>query len=114
MPPNFKIKKTLRSTEKYVPYCYEKNPFSLVKQLKDEDYKIVSLEISSNSIDIENFSLSKGEKNCLILGSENQGVCKELLEVSAVTVHIPMLGVNSSMNVATACSIATYEIIRKL
>lgn len=85
----------------------------MVKQLKDEAYKIVSLEISSNSIDIENFSLSKGEKICLILGPDNQGVCKELLEVSDVTVHIPMLGVNSSMNVATACSIATYEIYQE-
>ena len=114
VPPNAKIKKTSRSTEKYVPYSYEKDALSLLKNLKDSGYKIVSLEITSNSIDIQEFSVSKDEKICLILGSENEGVCESLLQFSDVIIHIPMLGVNSSMNVATACSIATYEITRKL
>ena len=113
VPPNPKIKKTSRATEKYVPYSYAKDALGLVKHLKDLGYKIVSLEITSKSIDIENFSIKKEEKICLILGSENHGICESLLNVSDATVHIPMLGVNSSMNVATACSIATYEIIRR-
>jgi tRNA G18 (ribose-2'-O)-methylase SpoU len=37
-----------------------------------------------------------------------------LLDVSDVTVHIPMRGHNSSMNVASACAIATYDIARRL
>ncbi|NJN45322.1 MAG: RNA methyltransferase [Candidatus Competibacteraceae bacterium] len=82
-------------------------------KLKQTGYTIISLEITSNSIDIEKFSLSKDEKMCLILGSENQGVCERLLDASDAVIHIPMLGVNSSMNVATACSIAAYEITRK-
>ncbi|MCB1935758.1 MAG: hypothetical protein KDF59_07435 [Nitrosomonas sp.] len=113
VPPNQKIKKTSRSTEKYVPYAYEKDALSVVGNLRQSGYTIISLEITSNSIDIEDFSVSKEEKICLILGSENQGICESLLKVSDAAVHIPMLGVNSSMNVAAACSIATYEITRK-
>ncbi len=113
VPPNPKVKKTSRSTEKYVPYTYNKDAMSVVKNLKSSGYKIISLEITSNSIDIEGFSVSKGDKICLILGSENAGICNKLLDISDTTIHIPMLGVNSSMNVSTACSIATYEITRK-
>jgi len=113
VPPNPKIKKTSRSTEKYVPYSYNKDAMSIVKKLKSSGYKIISLEITSSSIDIEGLSVSKDDRICLILGSENIGICKNLLDVSDTTIHIPMLGVNSSMNVATACSIATYEITRK-
>jgi tRNA G18 (ribose-2'-O)-methylase SpoU len=113
-PPNLKIKKTSRSTEKYVPYEYQKNALEVVRALKESGYKIVSLEISSASINIEDFTVSGGEKICLILGSENSGICQRLLDASDVTIHIPMLGNNSSMNVANACSIATYEIIRKI
>lgn len=113
VPPNSKIKKTSRSTEKYVPFSYEESPLDIVKRLKSEGYTMISLEITSSSIDIRELSISNNEKVCLILGSENSGVCQELLYASDKTIHIPMLGQNSSMNVATACSIATFEIIRK-
>ena len=114
IPPNSKIKKTSRSTEKYVLYEYEKNPVTIINKLKNLGYTIVSLEITSASIDIADLRLNKNEKICLILGSENSGICQELLDICDTTIHIPMLGKNSSMNVATACSIATYEIIRRL
>lgn len=113
-PPNPKIKKTSRSTEKYVVYEYEENPLDVVNKLKTLGYRIVSLEITSASVDITDMAVHKNEKICLILGSENSGICQELLNVSDTTIHIPMLGKNSSMNVANACSIATYELTRKL
>ena len=99
-----------------MPYSYEENALNVVQKLKDSGYKIVCLEISSSSIDIEQFTVNNDEKICLILGSENKGVNQALLDASDVTVHIPMLGVSSSMNVVNACSIAnaTYAIIRKL
>ena len=112
VPPNSKIKKTSRSTEKYVPYSYSKSALEVVKQLKSAGYKIVSLEITSSSIDIRNFSVTNKEKICLILGSENYGVSQELLDVSDCIIYIPMLGQNSSMNIATACAISTFEIIK--
>lgn len=113
IPPHPKIKKTSRSTEKYVPFLYEKKPLDVVKNLKAEGYTIVSLEITSSSTDIRELTISAHEKVCLILGSENAGISQELLDVSDKTIHIPMLGQNSSLNVATACSIATFEIIRR-
>lgn len=112
-PPNPKIKKTSRATEKYVEYEYQKDPILVISNLKESGYKIISLEITSASIDVRDFHVSDEEKICLILGSENTGVCQELLDVSDASIHIPMLGNNSSMNVANACSIATYELTRR-
>lgn len=113
-PPNSKIRKTSRSTEKYVNFVYENDPIVIVNDLKSEGYIIVSLEITSSSIDISEISLSGNEKICLVVGSEKAGICEELLEASDHTTHIPMMGQNSSMNVASACSIATYEIIKSV
>lgn len=112
LPPNRKIKQTSRSTEKYVPHSYCESPVEVVGQLKSRGYKIVSLEITSTSTDIRNFVVSGDEKICLILGSENHGVSDELLALSDHTVHIPMQGHNSSMNIATACGIAVFEMIK--
>lgn len=113
VPPNSKIKKTSRSTEKYVEHSYEKDPVKVIEMLKSTEHKIISLEITSLSIDIKNLEISSNEKVCLVLGSENTGVNQELLDLSDISIHIPMFGINSSMNVASACSIATFEIIRK-
>lgn len=113
VPPNPKIRKTSRATEKYVEYEYQEDPISAINNLKESGYKIVSLEITSASIDLRDFNFSREEKICLILGSENKGVSQELLNDSDVSIHIPMLGKNSSMNVANACAIATYELIRR-
>ena len=81
--------------------------------MKAEGYKIISLEITSSSIDISDLSLSAADKVCLILGSENTGVNQELLNASDITTHIPMLGQNSSLNVATASAIAGFEIMKR-
>lgn len=113
-PPNSKIKKTSRSTEKYVAYSYEQDPLCVLQTLKKRGYKILSLEITTTSIDIEKFEVNPQDKICLILGSETDGICQQLLDESDATIHIPMHGKSSSMNVANACSIAAYELIKKL
>ena len=114
VPPNAKIRKTSRAAEKFVPFSYEENPLDILSKLKSEGYTIISLEITTSSIDISELPLTGTEKICLILGSERSGVSQELLNVSDFTVHIPMMGKNSSMNVATACSIAAYVITRRM
>lgn len=112
-PPNSRLRKTSRATEKYVDFSYAKDPLTVINQLKEKGYRIVSLELTTASVDIRHFTLGKGEKICLILGSENSGVCQALLDASDLVIHIPMRGRNSSMNVANACSIASYEITRQ-
>ncbi len=117
-PPNNKISKTSRSTEKHVTYQAGLNAEQLANSLKKSGLLLISLEITSSSIDISSVDFTEVLTNksaiCLILGSENAGINKQLLSLSDITVHIPMLGINSSMNVISAASIACFEIIRNL
>jgi len=117
-PPNAKINKTSRSTEKYVVFEQHENAAELVCKAKESGALIISLEISTSSLAITSDEVSKAldrrKPVCLILGSENAGVSETLLSLSDVTVHIPMLGNNSSMNVISAASIACYEITKNM
>lgn len=112
-PPNNKIRKTSRSTEKYVNHQTIENPIKLLEELTQQNYTIIALEITSDSIPLQKLRLKTHQKVCLVLGSENTGVSKELLALADITTHIPMIGHNSSMNVATACGIAVYELSTK-
>lgn len=114
VPPNRKLRKTSRASEQFVDYQFVHDARELIHRLREQGYRMISLEITSDSVDIQELSIAPTDKICLILGSENAGVSQDLLDQSDISVHIPMRGVNSSMNVANACAIAVYEITKKM
>ncbi len=52
VPPNRKMVRTSRATEKFVPYEYKQNAETVVNKLKLQGYRIISLEITSSSTNI--------------------------------------------------------------
>ena len=105
-PPDPKIRKTSRSAERHVAWSHAADPLETVAALKAEGWRIVSLELSTASIPLDMLALAPDARVCLVVGAENAGVCQALLDASDATVHIPMRGHNSSMNVANACAIS--------
>ena len=114
VPPDPKIRKAARSADKAVAFSHGADPLAVVAALKPQGWRIVSLELSTRSIALRELAVAPGDRVCLVLGAENTGVCQALLDASDATVHIPMRGYNSSMNVANACAIALWEIGGKL
>ena len=112
VPPNSKLRKTSRAAEKYVPFNHAADPIPILHELLVGGYRIISLERTRASIDIRDLAVKASDHICLVLGSENAGVSQALLDLSEQAVHIPMVGQNSSMNVATACATATFELTR--
>ena len=119
-PPNNKINKTSRSTEKHVDYEAYQDTKSLIEKLKANNVVILSLEITTTSIAINSgefvtfINTHKDKSFALILGSEKNGINDDLLALSDATFHIPMCGNNSSMNVISAASITCFEITKNL
>jgi tRNA G18 (ribose-2'-O)-methylase SpoU len=67
----------------------------------------IAIEKTSQSIHYHGFTYPKN--TILILGNESDGVQPDLLLLAKAAVHLPMLGINTSMNVACAASIVVYE-----
>jgi tRNA G18 (ribose-2'-O)-methylase SpoU len=105
-----KINKTSRSTHLYVPHTIIEETADLTIYLKENNFEIISLEITSTSKPLKEVTAAKNQKIALIIGSEINGISDELLKISHQIVHINMFGNNSSMNVVQAASIALYEI----
>ena len=104
------LKRKSRSTIKYVPFEYT-NEFNQILQLKNE-YKFYVLDKTNKSIEYN--SLSYNKKLCLVIGSENYGVSQKLIDISDQSIHLPMYGINTSVNVATATSVALYHIFNDI
>lgn len=108
-----KINKTSRSTHLHIPYSVIEENNTLIEYLQENNYEIISLEITSTSKTLKELTLPSDKKIALIIGSEINGVSEELLAISK-HIHINMFGKNSSMNVVQATSIALYEFTSKM
>ena len=113
-PPNRRMHKVSRATVDAVAWQKVEQPVELLQQLKQAGYRIISLELTTASVDLAELTLQASDKVCLIVGAEKHGVAQQLLDASDCCVHIPMRGRNSSMNVAMACAIAAYEITQQM
>lgn len=112
IPPNRKIKSSSRGAEKWVSWEYVEDPTTIVKELKEQDVEIVSVEYTDNSIEYYDYEPKK--EVCLILGREYDGVSQELIDLSDKTIHLPLLGMSNSINVSTAASVVMYDIYKKM
>jgi len=112
VPPNHKIKTSSRGAERWVPWEYAENATEVVKKLKSIGVMIVSVEVTNNSIDYTKYNPKF--PLCLIFGREYDGVSQELIELSDLSIHLPLLGMCNSINVSTCASVALYDAYYKL
>ena len=104
-----KINRISRQTVQYVPHPNFHN-FNDLELLK-KTYEIVALDYTNTSILYTDFHPKR--PILLVLGNEQTGVSAQLLQLSDSSIHLPMFGINSSMNVSMAAGIATYQLIKK-
>lgn len=107
-----RLQRTSRNTHLKVPFRISEDIISEIDKLRSTGYKAIALEITDMSIPLEEYSLNSSEKIALIIGNENTGISKQVLQVAEDNVHITMFGQNSSMNVIQATSIALYALTK--
>ncbi len=107
-PPHTQVDKVSLGAEKVVPFEYHRQPGRLLKKLKQFGYTIVALESTAKSVSI--YTWQPKFPLALIVGNEKTGVPKRLLELCDETVHLPMRGTKTSLNVSVAAGIALYYI----
>ncbi len=110
-PPRKEIEKTALGSTASVPWEYRKNPSELLLEMKKKGRTICSLELTDGSIPY--FEIARSHfPLCLIVGNEIAGVSKDLIDLSDISIEIPMFGTKQSLNVAVAYGIAVFELAR--
>jgi 23S rRNA (guanosine2251-2'-O)-methyltransferase len=111
-PPNPKLEKTSLGALDTVPWAYYSNTLEAVDTLKNANIPVYAIEQTPDSTDYRDVRFP--DPVGLILGHELHGVNDLALDAADRTVHIPMRGKKSSLNVATAAGIIVYEAIRDM
>jgi len=106
---NSEIAKTALGAEQSIEWEKRENIITLIKELKNLDYKILALEQSDNSVDYKQVKLEG--KTALIVGNEVGGVEGDVLNLCDQIIEIPMRGSKESLNVAVATGVAVFRLI---
>jgi 23S rRNA (guanosine2251-2'-O)-methyltransferase len=112
-PPHREIQKTaLGATESVIWKYFPKTSEALV-DLKNNGYKIVSVEQAEGSVELQDFIPEKGMKYALVFGHEVNGVDQEIVDSSDLCVEIPQFGTKHSFNIAISVGIVLWEVNKK-
>lgn len=111
-PPNRRISRAARSTIARMPYEVSDSSLPILEKLKKEGHTLIGLEVTDESTDLRHFDFKNLEKMTLVIGAEKGGISEATLDVLDACAAIQMYGKISSLNVATATSIALYEMTR--
>lgn len=108
-PPQPTIEKVGRGKNRNVPWRYEDDAETAVRQLRDDGYRIVAVELTGNAVPYHRYDYPL--QTCLVVGHEDHGVTKATLNVCDAAVFLPMYGKGRSMNVHVALSIVVYHVL---
>ena len=113
-PPHRDIQKTALGATDSVAWEHAPDCPRLVKKLKADGYRVISIEQADDSTMLEDFTPKTDEKYCLIFGNEVFGVDQELVNASDYVIEIPQHGTKHSLNISVSLGIVVWEFFRKL
>jgi len=100
-----KISKLARSTDRHL--SLEHSTLSEFTHNHQQYKSLCALEITTTSESIFNADISQCD--AVIVGHESHGIRAEVLSLCSTTFHLPMFGINGSMNVSHALAVFLYE-----
>lgn len=113
-PPNAEIHKTALGAEDVVEWQYFESTNDAVVMLREQGYRIFSIEQCNGSIALQDFQTSIGERYAVILGNEVKGVHQLVVDASDGVIEIPQFGTKHSLNVSVTAGMVIWEFAKKL
>lgn len=93
-----------------VPWTWMEGPIS---QLHSLGFRTAAMALTDDSISIDDLTLMNEPRLAIIMGTEGDGLSKEVITQSDYVVRIPMSHQVDSLNVAAAAAVAFWQLRKK-
>lgn len=113
-PPHRDIHKTALGSTETIAWEHFTTTIEAIKDLKEKNYKIISIEQAEKAIMLNNFAPKKEEKYAIVFGNEVEGVAQEVVSASDMVIEIPQFGMKHSLNIAVSVGVVIWDIYNKL
>lgn len=102
--------KTSAGALHHIPVCRVHHLYETLTYLKDAGIRLISV---TEKAKINHFDADFQGPVALVMGSEDEGIAKDILRLSDERVRIPILADLDSLNVSVATGIVLYEAVRQ-
>lgn len=86
-----------------------------ITSLREQGWEVAAMALSDDSVSLPDYCAGlEARKVALLFGTEGDGLTRQAIESSSVTVRIPMAGGVDSLNVAAASAVAVYAVAQAL
>jgi len=105
------VARTALGAEKRLAWEHANNAVEIAQSLLTTGHKLVVLEPTEDALDIFSWQIpADWQAVVLAVGNEIAGTDPGLVRVASLTLKLPMTGLKGSLNVASAFSIAAYQL----
>jgi tRNA (guanosine-2'-O-)-methyltransferase len=110
-PDDGKVAKTALGTDRYLTFHRVADGPAAADAARAAGYQVVGVELADGAVPLHELPL--GAATCIVVGHEDRGLPPATLAACDAVAYLPLLGRVGSLNVATATSIALYEVRRR-
>ena len=110
-PDDPKVGKTALGTDRYLTFHRVDTVIEAIEAARATGYRIVGLELADGARPLH--ELDRHDATAIVVGHEDRGCSPSTLDACDEVAFLPQLGRVGSLNVATAASIALYELRRR-
>jgi len=109
-PPKSEIHKTALGAEESVDWQYYPTTLDCINQLKEDGYRICSIEQVHDSVALQDFVVNNEQKTAIVLGNEVKGVSQQVVDASDLCIEIPQQGTKHSLNISCCAAIVMWHV----
>ncbi|WMN07903.1 RNA methyltransferase [Marivirga arenosa] len=110
-PPHREINKTALGATDSVEWEHLESTLDAIEKLKQEGYKVMSVEQAEESLSLEEFNPQKDEKYAFVFGNEVFGVEQEVVDKSDHCLEIPQFGTKHSLNISVSIGVVLWHTV---
>jgi len=110
-PDDLKVGKTALGTQRYLTFERTQHAIDAIDAAHGAGYRVVGLELADAARPLH--EVEPVEAIAIVVGHEDRGLSPTTLAACDEVAYVPLLGKVGSLNVATAASIALYELRRQ-
>jgi tRNA G18 (ribose-2'-O)-methylase SpoU len=113
-PPHNDIRKTALGSTETVDWEYVEHTIEVVKKLKSEGIKVMSIEQAERATMLNDFQPETNQTYALVFGNEVKGVAQDVVDASDIVIEIPQYGTKHSLNISVSCGVVVWDLFSKI
>ena len=110
VPPSAEIHKSALGAEDSVVWEHVDDTMDAISRLKEDGYTMLSAEQTVDSVMLDKFVPSVGQKYAIVFGNEVAGVRQDVVDASDMVLEIPQYGTKHSLNVSVSVGVVLWHL----